>query len=114
MRPSRRGAAAAWLFVATLANAREALAQAELPADLDCGNMTELHGYLSRAQAQCVGLQSNALVARTAGACAARLGQPKATELLAVGTSNFDRRAQERGREQACKDAIERHGPTKQ
>jgi hypothetical protein len=101
------------LGVTALANAGAALAQAELPADFDCGSMTELHGYLGRAQAQCAGLQSNALVARAAGVCATRLGKEKADELLAAGSGNFDRRAEDRGREQACKDAIERHGPTK-
>jgi len=107
----RRAVATALLWVTFLTNASGlALAQAELPADFDCGNLMQLHGYLSHAQLQCSGLQSNVLVARAAGVCASRLGKPKADELLAAGMNNFDRRAQELGRDQACKDAIERHG----
>jgi hypothetical protein len=109
--PPRGAVATAWLCIALLANMREpALAQAGPPADVDCGALTELHGYLSRAQLQCGGLQSNVLVARAAEACASRLGKAKADERLAAGRSNFDRRAQEGGRDQACKEAIEHHG----
>jgi hypothetical protein len=110
----RNDAAATLLCVAVLTHASgSASAQAELPPDFDCGSLTELHGYLGRAQAQCAGLQSNVLVARAAGVCASRLGKAKTDERLAAGMSNFDRREQERGRDQACKDAIERHGSPK-